>query len=340
MEADEAPEVNSRTSQARNSAFLTLGCLTAAPFALVMLLVGGDSLSRQGAGCPGERRVTHFLVFQALSILTVVLIRVIVHCLNVGRREAGGPAQGLLCAISYTLCFFTFAWAARFTPTIVWLQLPPDVHPVPPAASASSLPPPSVTQLLVAPPTSPSHCPSISFHLALAYCSVVSALLLLLALALLLAILAGLLHPEFLVITGFLNPENVLIDFSGSEDEEEEEEANDKDHHSNDTLDEEERARQRKAYAISALLGRPLSPGWAHLALAPLGLKSCPPSPQMADGRSSPGQVWLSSGLSRSSSKENLGLSMTRVVDIGNCSPYLRKALDNSFKGEKSGHMR
>ena len=33
-------EVNSTSAQARNSAFLTLGCLTAAPFALVMLLVG------------------------------------------------------------------------------------------------------------------------------------------------------------------------------------------------------------------------------------------------------------------------------------------------------------
>ena len=187
---------------------------------------------------------------------------------------------------------------------------------------STSLPPPSVSQLLVAPPTSPPHCPSVSFHLALAYCSVVSAVLLLLTLALLAAILAGLIHPEFLVITGFLNPENVLIDFSGSEYEEEEE-AKEKEESSNETVDEEERARQRKAYAISALLGRPLSPGWANLALAPLGLKSCPPSPQI-DGRNSPGKVWISSGLSRSSSKENLGLSMTRVVDIGNCSPYLR----------------
>jgi len=83
VEADEATEASSTSAQARNSAFLTLACLATAPIALVMLLVGGDSLSRQG-NCPGERRVTHFLVFQALSILTVVLIRVIVHCLNVG----------------------------------------------------------------------------------------------------------------------------------------------------------------------------------------------------------------------------------------------------------------
>ena len=36
--------------------------------------VGGDSLSRQGAGCPGERRVTHFLVFQVRYLMTFLLV--------------------------------------------------------------------------------------------------------------------------------------------------------------------------------------------------------------------------------------------------------------------------
>ena len=125
-------------------------------------------------------------------------------------------------------------------------------------------------------------------------------------------------------MTGFLNPENVLIDFSGSEDEEEEEEEKQEGKNLEETLDEEERARQRKAYAISALLGgRPLNPTWANLALGPVGLKSCPSSPQIWSKHLA-SKASIGSGLSRSSSKENLGLSMTRVVDVGNCSPYLR----------------
>ena len=97
-------EMSSTSAQARNSAFLTLACLAAAPFALVMLLVGfqfnttffavktnfqvgGDSLSRRG-GCPGERRVTHFLVFQVSNsfgswlTITLCLQKASKHCLG------------------------------------------------------------------------------------------------------------------------------------------------------------------------------------------------------------------------------------------------------------------
>lgn len=108
-----------------------------------------------------------------------------------------------------------------------------------------------------------STCPSLTFHLALAYCSIISILGIILLIILLAGITAGLLHPEFLVTTGFLKPENILIDFTGGDEEEED---------TPEEVSEAEAARRRKAYAINTLLGRQLEPMWAGVAVAPLGL--------------------------------------------------------------------
>lgn len=213
-----------------SSSVLTLACLCSTPLSVLMLCVGIDSMSM----CPAERRVSYFLVFQALAWLTVCCLRVLVHLIE-RRRTNQVPCLGMICSVAYTLFSFSCLWAVKFTPAILTLQ--PDFHD----------------------PRHTAHCPAFVFYLTLVYCSLVTFLVGGLVTVVLLGVLAGLLHPDFLVTTGFLKPENVLLDFLATEEEEE--------------METREAASNLDDLARKNM--EPLSPSWDNAGLSPvLGLRS------------------------------------------------------------------
>merc|ERR1719167_1028825 len=156
--------------------------------------------------CPAETRVSYFLVFQSLTWITVSMLRVMVHVIEyVYNRGAcmnncHVPGLGMVNSVAYLLFFFSSLWAVKFTPMILNLQPVFDDK------------------------TAVNHCPEFVYYLALTYCALVSFIVGTILVIILFGILAGLLHPEFLVTTGFLRAENILLDFNAEDTENEAEE--------------------------------------------------------------------------------------------------------------------
>ena len=161
-----------------------------------MFCVGIDSMSM----CPAETRVSYFLVFQSLTWITVSALRIMVHLIeySYNRRSCinncNVPGLGMVNSVAYLLFFFSSLWAVKFTPIIVNLQPVFDDK------------------------TAADHCPAFVYYLALTYCGFVTALVGSVVTIVIFGIIAGLLHPEFLVTTGFLKAENILLDFTGEDD--------------------------------------------------------------------------------------------------------------------------
>ena len=179
--------------QDETSKCVTLACICSVPFSLLMFCVGIDSMSM----CPAETRVSYFLVFQSLTWITVSALRIMVHLIeySYNRRSCinncNVPGLGMVNSVAYLLFFFSSLWAVKFTPIIVNLQPVFDDK------------------------TAADHCPAFVYYLALTYCGFVTALVGSVVTIVIFGIIAGLLHPEFLVTTGFLKAENILLDFTG-----------------------------------------------------------------------------------------------------------------------------
>eukprot|EP00092_Neocalanus_flemingeri_P058589 GFUD01069829.1.p1 GENE.GFUD01069829.1~~GFUD01069829.1.p1 ORF type:complete len:206 (+),score=48.84 GFUD01069829.1:219-836(+) len=184
-------------AEVKTSKFLTLACICSIPFSLLMFCVGIDSMSM----CPAETRVSFFLVFQSLTWITVSLLRIMVHLIEFiyNRDHCNVPGLGMVSSVAYLLFFFSSLWAVKFTPIIVNLQPVFDDK------------------------TDVAHCPAFIYYLALTYCSLVTFMVGSVLTIVMFGIIAGLVHPEFLVTTGFLKAENILLDFTGEDEEEIEE---------------------------------------------------------------------------------------------------------------------
>lgn len=227
-------------AQDETSKCVTLACICSAPFSLLMFCVGIDSMSM----CPAETRVSYFLVFQSLTWITVSALRIMVHLIEYSYNRmscinnCNVPGLGMVNSVAYLLFFFSSLWAVKFTPIIVNLQPVFDDK------------------------TAADHCPAFVYYLALTYCGFVTALVGSVVTIVIFGIIAGLLHPEFLVTTGFLKAENILLDFTGEDDVK---------------TEENEKSRKRKAGAVEALTGSKLGslgPSWAEVAVSPVGLST------------------------------------------------------------------
>ena len=189
-------------SHDETSKFVTMVCACSVPFSLLMFCVGIDSMSM----CPAETRVSYFLVFQSLTWITVSLLRMMVHLIeffyNRGScvNNCHVPGLGMVNSVAYLLFFFSSLWAVKFTPIIVNLQPVFDDK------------------------TATDHCPAFVYYLSLTYCGLVTLLVGSILFVVVFGIIAGLVHPEFLLTTGFLNAENILLDLAAEDDEKPEEE--------------------------------------------------------------------------------------------------------------------
>lgn len=262
------------------SACVTLACVCSVPFSLLMFCVGIDSMSM----CPAETRVSYFLVFQSLTWITVSVLRIMVHLIeyiyNRGScvNNCNVPGLGMVSSVAYLLFFFSSLWAVKFTPIIINLQPVFDDK------------------------TAVDHCPAFVYYLALTYCGLVTFMVGSILTIILFGIIAGLLHPEFLVTTGFLKAENILLDFAGEDDDE---------------IAETPESRWRKAHAVESLTGTNLSmltPSWAGVAVDPVGLRE---------------------KLKEKLSHEEEQTVHNQLVTKRSGSLYLRAALNNSIREEK-----
>eukprot|EP00092_Neocalanus_flemingeri_P027924 GFUD01030317.1.p1 GENE.GFUD01030317.1~~GFUD01030317.1.p1 ORF type:complete len:293 (-),score=73.57 GFUD01030317.1:48-926(-) len=274
-------------AEVKTSKFLTLACICSIPFSLLMFCVGIDSMSI----CPAETRVSFFLVFQSLTWITVSMLRIMVHLIefiyNRGScvDNCNVPGLGMVSSVATLLFFFSSLWAVKFTPTIVTLQPVFDDK------------------------TDIAHCPAFVYYLALTYCGLVTFMVGSVLIIVMFGIIAGLVHPEFLVTTGFLKAENILLDFRG-EDE-------------ND-IEEEPESKWRKVHSVESLTGQSLgslTPTWAGVAVSPVGLRSA-----MRERLNSGGEEIRQKQFG--GKLENPGMRRSG-------SEYLRAALNNSTREEK-----
>jgi hypothetical protein len=254
-----------------------------------MFCVGIDSMSM----CPAETRVSYFLVFQSLTWITVSVLRIMVHLIEFlyNRRSCINnchvPGLGMVSSVAYLLFFFSSLWAVKFTPIIVNLQPVFDDK------------------------TAADHCPAFVYYLALTYCGLVTVMVGSVLTIVMFGIIAGLLHPEFLVTTGFLKAENILLDFTGEEEE--------------DDPEENKQSRWRKAEAVETLTGSKvgqLTPSWARVAVSPVGL---------SDGASKPRAM----SRSEQAGQSQLTAKLENCVTRRSGRHYLRAALSNSIREEK-----
>jgi len=266
---------------------VTLACVCSIPFSLLMFCVGIDSMSM----CPAETRVSYFLVFQSLTWITVSVLRIMIHLIefiyNRGScvNNCHVPGLGMVSSVAYLLFFFSSLWAVKFTPIIVNLQPVFDDK------------------------TAVDHCPAFVYYLALTYCGLVTFMVGSVLTIVMFGIIAGLLHPEFLVTTGFLKAENILLDFTGEDDEENEEKPE---------------SRWRKAEAVETLTGTKLgslTPSWAGVAVSPVGLRA-----KLKDQLSVEGDQ---------AGQSQLVARMESSVTRRSGRHYLRAALSNSIREEK-----
>lgn len=178
----------------------------------------------------------NFLVFQSLASVTIIGLRILIYVIckktqsknpDIGHHY-DVPGLGLVCSISYILTVASVSWSVRFTPVIMSLH-----------------------------PEDENHCPVFIYYLTVIYCCVISSVTLVLVLVVLGALVLGVARPDLLVTTGFLQEENILVDFMEGVEEEKEE------------------ARWNKAAVAEALVGRragQLTPSWARVVLGPAGL--------------------------------------------------------------------
>ena len=293
-------------SDVKTSKFMTLACICSIPFSLLMFCVGIDSMSM----CPAETRVSYFLVFQSLTWITVSMLRIMVHLIEFLYNRGSCvdnckvPGLGMVSSVAYLLFFFSSLWAVKFTPIIVNLQPVFDDK------------------------NNVAHCPAFVYYLALTYCGLVTFMVGSVLTIVMFGIIAGLVHPEFLVTTGFLKAENILLDFTGEEEDEIEDKTESKYKKNIKTPDPLHFCfRWKKANAVESLTGQSLgtlTPSWAGLAVSPVGLRS-----KLRERLNSGGEE-----NSQNSQKQFVAILENPVIRRSG-SQYLRAAINNSIREEK-----